>query len=162
MSKKIERLKASLEKKENAFDKKLQQHFSDVAQTNGQPLNDKRNGAATMRRFEQQNDQLRSMNDSIRKIKEAIEWEQHVERGIEMINEDVIPGEIIELVEDGVLVQWRKHPTTFFVAGVDRARIVWDVRKKVVAHRYADEITDTEQRKKFVRVYNSLNKDLNH
>ena len=161
MSKKLEKLKTSLEKKEQDFNQKLQNHFDTVAQTNGQPLNDKRNGASTMMRWEKQNDALRRLDESIERTKEAIEREENIERGIDYANE-TIPQEIMRLVESGELTQWRKHPTTFFVNGCEKARIVWDVKRKVVAHRYADEITDKDQRKKFVRIYNDLNKALNH
>ena len=43
-------LKASLEKKQAKFNRKLNEHFSDVKSANGQPLNDKRNGYSTMKR----------------------------------------------------------------------------------------------------------------
>lgn len=39
-------LKSSLKKKEDKLDKKINEHFGDVASANGQPLNDKRNGPA--------------------------------------------------------------------------------------------------------------------
>lgn len=161
MSKKLERLKASLEKKNQIFDEKLQIHFDEVAKTNGQPLNDKRNGAATINRWERQNNALHSIDESIERTKEAIEREENAERVIAYVNE-VIPAEILKLVDSGELIQWRKHPTTFFVSGVEMARIVWDEKRKVVAHRYANELTDPEQRKKFVRIYNALNAALNH
>jgi hypothetical protein len=70
-------------------------------------------------------------------------------------------GEILELVESGVLVQWRKHPHTFFVAGVDKARIVWLEKTKQVAHKFVSEIKEQEQRTKFVRVFNPLGAVLN-
>ena len=37
-------LKSSLKKKEDKFNKKINDHFDDVASANGQPLNDKRPG----------------------------------------------------------------------------------------------------------------------
>ena len=76
-------------------------------------------------------------------------------------NENFIPKEILELVEKGELIQWRKHPTHFFVKGVDKARIWWDESRKAVAHKYAHLITEQEQRTKFVRMYNGLNAVLN-
>ena len=69
--------------------------------------------------------------------------------------------EILKLVESGDLIQWRKHPHTFFVAGVDKARIVWDEKRKVVCHKFVSSITVQEQRTKFVRIYNTLNTILN-
>ena len=47
MTKRLDILKASLEKKEAAMDAKISEHFATVKEANGQPLNDKRNGAAT-------------------------------------------------------------------------------------------------------------------
>lgn len=47
-------LKASLEKKQAKFNRKLNEYFSDVKSANGQPLNDKRNGYSTMKRWDRQ------------------------------------------------------------------------------------------------------------
>lgn len=65
-------LKASLEKKQAKFDKKLDEHFADVRSANGQPLNDKRNGYSTMRRWDKQNDSLSNLQKEIEKTKSAI------------------------------------------------------------------------------------------
>jgi hypothetical protein len=156
----LEILKASLEKKKSEFDTRLADHFASVAEANGQPLNDKRNGAATLKRWEKQNDALRNKKKSIEKTEAAIEREESKIASVNYAN-DFIPPQILELVQQGVLTQWRKHPTTFFVVGVDKARIVWDEDKKVVAHRYAREVTDPEMRKKFAAVYNGLHIILN-
>jgi hypothetical protein len=48
MSNKLEVLKNSLEKKEQQLEKRLDANFADVMSANGQPLNDKRNGSATL------------------------------------------------------------------------------------------------------------------
>ena len=53
MSKRLEILKNSLVKKEQQFNEKLQTHFDTVKQSNGQPLNDKRNGQATLNKMGQ-------------------------------------------------------------------------------------------------------------
>ena len=55
MSNRLEILKNSLEKKEQQLEKRFDDHFADVKRANGQPLNDKRNGQATMNRWERQN-----------------------------------------------------------------------------------------------------------
>ena len=94
------------------------------------------------------------------KTEAAIEKETRKIANVEQTNE-TCPAQILELVEQGILEQWRKHPTTFFVTGVDKARIVWDADKKVVAHRYVSQITNAEMRKKFAAIYNALNKELN-
>lgn len=160
MSKKLEILKQSLAKKEEQLNAKFDQHFATVKQANGQPLNDKRNGQATLNKWDRQNESLRNLKDSIQKTKDAIEREEGKIMDVQQTNK-IIPSEILELVEKGDLVQWRKHPNTFFVPDVDKARIVWDNKRKVVAHRYAHLITEQEQRTKFVRLYNGLNSVLN-
>lgn len=160
-SPRLEILKKSLEKKENELVKRLDAHFEDVKRANGQPLNDKRNGQATMNRWEKQNNAIRNLKESIEKTKNAIEKEQWKINGVNYQNENFIPKEILELIEKGELVQWRKHPTHFFVPGVDKARIWWDESRKAVAHKYAHLITEQEQRTKFVRLYNGLNAVLN-
>src|SRR5690606_33398167 len=90
------------------------------------------------------------------KTKNAIEKEQWKINGVNYQNENFIPKEILELVEKGELIQWRKHPHTFFVAGVEKARIVWLEKTKQVAHKFVSEIKEQEQRTKFVRVFNPL------
>lgn len=56
--KRLDILKSSLENKQEKFNKKLNEHFSDVRSANGQPLNDKRNGVVTMRCWDKQNEVL--------------------------------------------------------------------------------------------------------
>jgi len=151
----LEILKGSLAKKEALFDSKLAAHFSSVKEANGQPLNDKRNGRATMSKWERQNDALHTLKESIQKTRNSIDKEESKIARVEYAN-DLIPPEILQLVADGTLKQWRKHPTTFFVDGVDKGRIVWDSDKKILAHRYAREITDRDQYRKFAAIFNDL------
>ena len=153
-------LKASLEKKQAKFNRKLNEYFSDVKRTNGQPLNDKRNGYSTMKRWDRQNDTLSKMQKEIEKTQTAIEREEGRIRCIDH-NRSSMPEEIQTLINDGTLRQWGKYPHIMFVEGVDKARIIWDDRKKVVMHKFVSSITDTEQRRKFARVYNSLNASIN-
>ena len=160
MSKKLEILKNSLAKKEQELERRFDVHFATVKQANGQPLNDKRNGQATLNKWERQNDVIRTTKESIEKTKQAIDFEEGRIRGVEHAN-GFIPKEILNLVETGELIQWRKHPHTFFVDGVEKARIMWDEKRKVVAHKYTYQITTQEQRSKFVKIYNSLNSVLN-
>jgi len=152
-------LKASLANKEALFDSKLAAHFSSVKEANGQPLNDKRNGNATLSKWERQNEALHILKEGIQKTKDAIDKEESKIARVEYAN-DSTPLEILQLVGDGVLKQWRKHPTTFFVDGIDKGRIVWDSDKKILAHRYAREITDCDQYRKFAAVFNSLSKQI--
>jgi len=148
-------LQQSLAKKEAAFDAKLTNHYSSVKATNGQPLNDKRNGAATMRRFESQNDSMRTAMEGIERTKNAIERESSKIASIELVA-DTLPQPIKDRLADGTLQQWRKHPTTFFVVGVDKARIVVLDDGKAVAHRYVSSITDADQRRTFARTFNDI------
>ncbi len=161
MSKKLEILKQSLAKKEEQLNAKFDQHFATVKQANGQPLNDKRNGQATLNKWERQNEGIRTMQKSIEATKQAIEIEEYKIKGVEHAN-TFIPVEIQKLVETGELIQWRKHPHTFFVPGVDKARIVWDEKRKVVAHKFVSAITVQDQRTKFVRIFNPLAAVLNN
>ena len=160
MSKRLEILKNSLAKKEQQLNAKFDEHFATVKQANGQPLNDKRNGQATLNKWERQNEGIRTLQKSIETTKQAIEKEESKIKGVEHVN-TLIPAEILKLVESGDLIQWRKHPHTFFVPGVDKARIVWDEKRKVVCHKFVSAITVQEQRTKFVRIYNPLGALLN-
>ena len=87
-SRRMEILQQSLAKKQAAFDKRLQNHFDDVLSANGQPLNDKRNGQATLNRWERQNDGLRTADKEIEKTQRAIEREQ---AAIDRVNNADIP-----------------------------------------------------------------------
>ena len=160
MSKRLEILKKSLEKKEQKLNAKFDQHFASVKQANGQPLNDKRNGQSTLNKWEKQDEAIRNLKKSIEKTKNAIEIEEGKISWIKYTN-TIVPKEILDLVEKGELIQWRKHPNHFFVPGVDKARIWWDESRKAVAHKYAHLITAQDQRTKFVRLYNGLNALLN-
>lgn len=148
-------LENSLEKKKKQFDERLQNHINTVKQANGQPLNDKRNGQATLDKWERQNDSLRNLKESIAKTEDAIDREKGKIIDCESEKKN-LPIAILDMIENGTLTQWRKHPNTFFVTGVDKARIVWDKKKKVVAHKYSKQITDKDQWKLFAKTYNEL------
>lgn len=156
MSARMEVLQRSLERKQAAFDARLAAHFDAVRATNGQPLNDKRNGAATLRQWERQNDALRTAQASIEVTQAAIEREAAT---IERVAAVELPAAIQSRIDTGELSQWRKYPNTFFVAGVEKARIVL-LPDGQVAHRYARCITDPEQRLVFARVYNAIHAEI--
>ena len=160
MSKRLEVLKGSLIKKETLFNDKLQNHFKTVAQANGQPLNDKRNGQATLNKWERQNNSLLNIQEGIEKTKNAIENEEGKIYETEHIKKQ-LPELILKLIEEGIITQWRKHPKTFFVNGVDKARICYDIKKKQISHKYARQITDKEQHKIFAQTFNKLAKQIN-
>src|SRR5690606_4001688 len=100
MSKRLEILKQSLAKKEEQLSKKFDIHFATVKQANGQPLNDKRNGQATLNKWERQNEGIRTLKDSIETTKQAIEREEFKIKGVQNAN-TFIPAEIQKLVESG-------------------------------------------------------------
>lgn len=120
----LEMLKASLEKKKEKLDALFNMHFDDIQGANGQPLNDKRNGRSTLSRWDRQSERIRKAKLEIEKTEKAIEREQLF---LENKDRDV-PEWLVEMVDAGELTQWKKHPNTFFVPGVDSARIRIDTK----------------------------------
>ena len=157
MSKRLEILEGSLTKKKVALDGAFDAHIADVKRANGQPLNDKRNGHVTLNRWEKQSEAIRSKQAGVELTQRAIEREQGKITASTFAMERM-PQPIVDLVNDGTLIQWRKHPTTFFVNGVDKARIQYKGGKLV--HRYASAITDKAQWALFRDVVNGLNHSL--
>lgn len=154
MSKRLEILKASLAKKEARFDDRLQNHFDTVAQANGQPLNDKRNGRATLHKWDKQSDALRALRDSIQRTKDAIEREQTKIANTSLVE---LPAYLQQAINDGLITQWRKHPRFFFVAGVSGGRIVLDDKTGIIGHRYLSKVPKDEY-PIFRDVFNKLNR----
>ncbi|SUO95204.1 hypothetical protein [Suttonella ornithocola] len=153
----LEVLKNSLAKKEAKFDSYLQHHFDDVRSTNGQPLNDKRNGASTMKRWEKQNERLSELEKDIEKTKNAIERE---EAKIAKVEKQEIPNFLIPFLESGELIQWRKYPNRFFVRGVEKGRIIWDEKTQKVLCSYHKSIPNQEQYTIFRKIFYKI-KELN-
>ena len=156
----LDTLRASLAKKEEKFNRMLDTHIKDIKSANGQPLNDKRNGYTTMNRWNKQNNALSNQQKEIEKTKNAIEYEESKQKNI-LNHKGTMPDEISILIENGTLKQWGKYPHIMFVDGVDKARIIWDNKKKVVMHKFTSSITDADQRKKFAQIYNSLHAAIN-
>lgn len=146
-------LKESLRKKERLFDQKLGEHLDDVKSANGQPLNDKSNGASTTRRWDRQSDSMRAIKQDIEKTKQAIVRE---EGKIANVHGSDTPDFLHEMIASGELSQWRKHPNTFFVKGVDKGRIVWDSESRTLSHRYLSEVPK-EQYAAFRDAFNKAN-----
>lgn len=140
----IEILRKSLEKKETILSQRFDNHFADVARANGQPLNDKRNGRATLNRWDKQSDAIRNAQKEIEKTKNAIEREENKIAHVERVNE-TLPEYLFKLCADGVLNQWRKHPNTFFVPGVDKVRYYYDEKDGKLYIKYLSQC-DPEQR----------------
>lgn len=158
-SKRLEILENSLIKKNKLFDDKLQNHFNTVKQANGQPLNDKRNGQATLNKWDKQNQSLINLDESIEKTKNAIEYEKGKIFAVEETKK-AFPKIIIEMLKSGLLTQWRKHPNIFFVKGVEKARIVFDPKKRIVLNKYRNTITDKDVWKIFASTFNTILKEL--
>lgn len=158
-TKKLKILKASLIKKEAVLDQRYETHFASVAQANGQPLNDKRNGQATLNKWDRQSEAIRNQKESIEKTKQAIEKEEYKISDTEGAKKE-LPSVILEMLETEQLIQWRKHPNTFFVKGVDKARIVFDPKKRIIFTRYRNSITEQDVWKLFVSAFNKILKQL--
>ncbi|WP_024530239.1 hypothetical protein [Serratia fonticola] len=154
MSKRLEILKASLAKKEARFNERLQNHFDTVKQANGQPLNDKRNGRATLNKWDKQSDALRTLESSIQRTNAAIERE---EMKIASASSVSIPAFMQKAMDDGLITQWRKYPRFFFVTGVKHGRIVLDEKTGLITHRYLNKVSK-EEYPLFRDAFNSLNK----
>lgn len=158
-TKKLKILKASLIKKEAILDQRYETHFASVKQANGQPLNDKRNGQATLNKWDKQSEAIRNQKESIEKTKRAIEKEEYKIADTEGAKE-ALPSVILDMLETEQLIQWRKHPNTFFVKGVDKARIVFDPKKRIIFTRYRDSITEQDVWKLFASAFNKILKQL--
>lgn len=154
MNNRLEILRASLIKKEALFNDRLQVHFDTVKQANGQPLNDKRNGRATLNKWDKQSDALRVLESSIQRTKGAIERE---EMKIALASSVSIPAFMRKAIDDGLITQWRKFPRFFFVTGVKHGRIVLDEKTGLIAHRYLSKVSK-EEYPLFRDTFNSLNR----
>ena len=148
-------LKRSLEKKEAVLDARFAAHFDSVKAANGQPLNDKRNGQATLNRWEKQSDAIRNQIESVDITRAAIEREECKSAEVAYFY-SVMPAHIQVLIDNGTLRQWSKHPHIMFVAGVDKARILFDEKTGLCYHKYAKEIQDKAQYAIFRDVYNAI------
>ena len=156
MSKRLQILENSLIKKQAAFDAAIKVHFDTVRQANGQPLNDKRNGQATLKKWARQDESLRNQQAEIEKTKRAIEREKIL---IGNADDVEIPQFLRDALGEGKITQWRKHPNRFFVVGVERGRIIWDEKNQTLAYSYVSEVP-REQYPIFRDVFNDLRKKL--
>lgn len=149
-------LNKSLENKKSVLDSKFDSYFSDVKQANGQPLNDKRNGQATLDRWDRKSDSIRRQQSEIEKTERAIEREQAKIDSVEWWYIKM-PQYLTDLIDNGTVKQWRKHPRFLFVNGVEKARLVFHDETGLITCKYADRIPDQEQYAIFRDVFNALN-----
>jgi hypothetical protein len=153
MSKRLEILQNSLEKKNKEFDQKLSEHFKTVKSANGQPLNDKRNGHATMRKWDNQNEALLTLKKGIEKTERAIEKEKE-RLAWKKYGESTIPSFLKPFIQDGTLKQWVKHPNRYFFEGVEKVRLIWDEKKGKLNFSHHTHIPTDDQFEIFKKVMN--------
>jgi hypothetical protein len=156
-SKRLEILQNSLQKKEAILDQKFDNHFLDVKSGNGQPMNDKRNGRATLNRWESQSDSIRNQYKEIEKTKNAIEFEQDKILDCKAVLKD-LPKPFLDCLESGELTQWRKFPNRFFVKNGGRGRVIWE--KGELLCSYVPEF-ETPERAAFAACFNKLKTQIN-
>lgn len=150
-SARLDILKASLVKKEAVRDRKINDHFEAVKQTNGQPLNDKRDGRKTFAKWDKQNDAIRAINESIERTKRAIEREISALNRVDSVQ---LPDFIQRAIADNKITQWRKFPNRFFVVGVEKGRLI--LEGGILKHSYLSNIPN-DQYAKFRDTFNGLN-----
>ena len=137
-TKRLEILTNSLAKKQAKLDARIAAQYARQAATNGQPLNDKRNGQSTINALEKGECSIFNQFDEIRKTEAAIKREAgKIEHCQNWMNE--MPQIIKDMVASGEIIQWRKHPQYFFVKGVDKGR--FSVQDGRVFGRHLSEIT---------------------
>ena len=151
-TKRLEILQNSLQKKEAILDQKFDNHFADVKSGNGQPMNDKRNGQATLNRWQSQNNSIRSQQKEIEKTKAAIEFEEGKILDCQSILKN-LPKPFLDALEAGEITQWRKFPNRFFVKNGGRGRIIWEKNKILCS--YVPE-SGTLERVAFAACFNKL------
>ena len=139
---KLDRLQISLAKKEALENKLFDRLFEMIRETNGQPMNDKKDGPAYFKKRAKIDDAIRHIQAGIELTKNAIEKENAARFRVSSV---ALPGFLAEMVENGTLIQWRKHPTMFFVKGVDKARIIYDPKSGNVLHKFSSSIPNQEQ-----------------
>ena len=159
-SKRLDILTKSLLKKERKLERLLSNHFKTVKKANGQPLNDKKNGNTTLDKWEKQIDSICRQKASIEKRKAAIEREE-LKISVVSFWYDKMPAVLTNLIDKGILVQWRKNPRMMFIDGVEKARIVFDGTTGVITHMYVNSIANKEQYAFFRNIYNQINAEQN-
>ena len=152
MSARLDVLQKSLLKKNERLDELFNSHFASVKSANGQPLNDKRNGQATLNKWEKQDEMIRNQKESIHKTLRAIEIEESI---IKRVDDFEIPTYLTAYIESGEITQWHKHPRMFFVKGGGKARIVLLKDGAGVGYRGLDK-SSSEERTVFAKTYNKI------
>lgn len=154
-------LEASLARKEAKFNEALSSHMYDVKGAQGEPMAGHHGGEKVLSRWERQNNSLRRQSEGIEKTKKALEREDYRDLVKVDAQEKLLkmPQIIQDLVSDGTLNQWKKHPTIFFVDGVSKARI--QIKGGKAYHRFASQCANNEEFQLFRSIYNKVNKEVN-
>jgi len=159
MTKRLEILKQSLIKKEQELEAKFEVRFDHQKITNGQPMNDKRNGFSWFAKSEKLDNAIRNQMASIEKTKEAIAKEEQKISQCQDVKE-VLPCAILKAIENGLITQWRKFPNRFFVVGVEKGRLIWNKKENKLQYSYASSIPNNEQFQIFRKVAIELSKEI--
>lgn len=154
-------LEASLAKKESDFNTTLALHMDDVKGAQGEPMAGHRGGEKVLTRWEGQNSKLLRKQESIEKTRNALKREDDRDADKSYAADILLdmPEIIQNMVKDGKLNQWTKHPTIFFVEGVSKARI--QIKKGKAFHRFAKQVANNEEFQIFRSIYNEINKEVN-
>lgn len=156
MSKRLDILEQSLEKKSALLDDRISDLFNAVRSTNGQPLNDKKCGSKVFKQWEKLDKAVASAKAKIKKAETAIEREKARIRRVENCP---APAFIQKFIDLGEVVQWRKFPNRFFITGVKGGRIVWDEVPQRLTCSHLSEVPE-DQRERFKTVYEALQQEM--
>lgn len=163
--KRREILEKSLEKKRTIFNDRFRSHWDYTVGLQGEPIGGPRaQDRAIRNRLEREDRALRRMSEEVKKTERALAREERKE--IDTANAyDALPEPLRAAIDAGLIVQWRRHPNTFFVPGVEKGRLAWipesaknaksALRGTLVA-RYAHQIPDQAQYAAFRDVANAL------
>jgi hypothetical protein len=147
----------SLARKQQQFDNRFAVHFDEATARQGQPWHDNAKDRSARKRLDRQDAALHTLKESIQKTEDALARERRKVAAVER-TAAILPAAILEALESGTLSQWRRHPTTFFVHGVERARLVWDVDRQQLTTRYLGELKEETARARFLEVARALDR----
>ena len=120
-------------------------------------MNDKRNGQAFFNQHAKLDSALQRQQAEIEKTKQAIIIEEGKIAYCKNTLEDIHPA-IIKLLEEGKVTQWRKHPTMFFVVGVEKGRFIY--KNGQLLNKFYTSIPTVEQKAIFKEVYQALQAEI--
>ncbi|NCX95785.1 MAG: hypothetical protein EBX41_05120 [Chitinophagia bacterium] len=150
-SQRLEILKNSLIKKEERQQYLLSQFYGGWHGRQGQPIDlSRKSDRALLNRTDKYDNALRNISAEIQKTKDAIEREEGKLRQVELTNQ-ILPASLLEFVNRGELIQWRKYPNTFFIPGIEKVRLIWKPKENKLFTRYG-EYLQKSQKQEFVNL----------